>query len=565
MSLNNQYSSRYRLLSLLGRGPLGEVYLAEDTLSARQVAVKMIRTDSIPHFHPQAAQKALLLFQRETQVLARINHPRILPFFDYGPVKVNGNAYISFVMPLCPQGSLAAWLRQRGKPPTFSPQETSYILSQAAGILQHAHDQHIPHLNVKPENFLMRSRGDSSLPDFSLADFGIAPFVARASAVKQKARGSLISMAPEQWEGCPVAATDQYALAVMAYQLLAGRPPYLGNSEQLIYQHFHVQPQPPGYFNQHIPSAIDAIILRALAKQPEERFDSISTFAHTFHEALYYPGPSAHSTAQSPQQCATIGPTPKPESPHHPPRTRVVGIGLFVLALLILVSGIGNSIFQSHVSTATQTALIREETATAQAVTAITRKANPNPYPPYSGTLIFSDPMTSDRFNWTTGSTNDGMCSFIGGAYQVMGKKKGSATPCLGSGILFANYSNFTFEVQMTMLSGTGGGIRFHISSIGSDNFVVYQDGHCELTTDDSFGDYRSTLLRTPTQSSIKKGLKQINTLAVVVSGKQIDLYVNHVHIGGTHDSFSSQGSFGLIADQESQVAYSNARLWVWQ
>ncbi len=564
MSLNNQYSSRYRLLSLLGRGSLGEVYLAEDTHSGRHVAVKMIRIDSIPHFHPHAAQKALLLFQRETQVLARINHPHILPLFDYGQVIVNGNAYISFVMPLCPEGSLAAWLRQRGKPPTLSPQEMSYILSQAARILQPAHDQHIPHLNIKPENFLMRGRDDSSLPDFSLADFGIATFVARASAVNQKARGSPISMAPEQWEGYPVAATDQYALAVMVYQLLAGRPPYLGNSEQIIYQHFHVQPQPPSYFNQHIPSDIDAIILRALAKQPEERFDSIFTFAHTFYEALYNPGPSAHSTPQSPKQFTTIVPAPKHESTHHPSRARVVGIGLFILALLILVSGIGSSIFQSQVSTATQTALIRDETATAQAVTATTRKANPNPYPPYTGNLIFSDPMTSDRFNWTTGSTDDGVCTFIGGVYQVLGKKKGSTNPCLGSGILFSNYSNFIFEVQMTMISGTGGGIRFHISSIGSDNFIVYRDGHCELMTDESSGDYRSTLLRTTTRSTIKKGLKQINTIAVVVRGKQIDLYVNHVHIGGTHDSFSSQGSFGLVADQESQVAYSNARLWVW-
>jgi serine/threonine protein kinase len=290
----------------------------------------------------------------------------------------------------------------------------SHILSQAAHTLQHAHNQHIPHLNIRPENFLVRGRGDSSLPDFFLADFGIAKCVATASAVDQKARGNPISMAPEQWEGYPVAATDQYALAVMVYQLLAGRPPYLGNSEQIIYQHFHVQPQPPSYFNQHIPSDIDAIILRALAKQPEERFDSIFTFAHAFYEALYNPGPSAHSTPQSPKQFATIVPAPKPESTHHPSRARVVGIGLFILALLILVSGIGSSIFQSQVSTATQTALIRDETATAQAITATTRNANPNPYPPYTGTLIFSDPMTSDRFNWTTGSTDDGMCTFIG-------------------------------------------------------------------------------------------------------------------------------------------------------
>src|SRR6266516_2273021 len=186
MSLNNQYGSRYRLLSLLGRGSLGEVYLAEDTHSNRQVAVKMIRIDSIPHFHPHAAQKALLLFQREAQVLARINHPHILPLLDYGQVIVNGDAYICFVMPLYPEGSLAAWLRQRGDPPMLSLQEMSHILSQAAHTLQHAHNQHITHLNIKPETVLVRGQGDSSLPDFFLADFGIAKCVATASAVDQK-------------------------------------------------------------------------------------------------------------------------------------------------------------------------------------------------------------------------------------------------------------------------------------------------------------------------------------------------------------------------------------------
>jgi len=563
MSLNNQYGSRYRLLSLLGRGSLGEVYLAEDTHSGRQVAVKMIRIDSIPHFHPHAAQKALLLFQRETQVLARINHPHILPLFDYGQVIVNGNAYISFIMPLCPEGSLAAWLRQRGKPPTLSPQEMSYILSQAARILQHAHDQHITHLNVKPENFLMRGRGDSSLPDFSLADFGIATFVARASAVNQKAHGSPIFMAPEQWEGYPVAATDQYALAVVVYQLLAGRPPYSGSQEQLLYQHFHAQPLPPNHFNQQIPADIDAIILHALAKRPENRFDSLFTFAHPFHRALYSTVPPSHSTPQGPGQLAAAVPASQPKSTPHPSRTRVVAIGLCILALLILVSGIGSSLILSHSSAAPRTGPMGE-TATAQVATATTRMANPNPYPPYTGTLIFYDPMTSDRFNWTTGSTNDAACMYTGSAYHVIGKKRATASPCLGSGILFSNYSNFVFEVDMTMISGTGGGIRFHISSVGSYNFVVYQNGHYELTTYDSYGNYHARLLGATARSTIKTGLKETNSIAVVARGKQIDLYVNHIRIGGAQGSFPNVGSFGLIADGESEVAWSSAKLWVW-
>jgi len=153
---------------------------------------------------------------------------------------------------------------------------------------------------------------------------------------------------------------------------------------------------------------------------------------------------------------------------------------------------------------------------------------------------------------------------YTGGAYHVIGKKRATASPCLGSGILFANYSNFVFEVQMTMFSGTGGGIRFHISSVGSYNFVVYQNGNFDLTTYDSYGNYHARLLGATARSTIKTGLKQTNTIAVVASGKQIDLYVNHVRIGGAQGSFPNVGSFGLIANGESEVAWSNAKLWVW-
>ena len=114
----------------------------------------------------------------------------------------------------------------------------------------------------------------------------------------------------------------------------------------------------------------------------------------------------------------------------------------------------------------------------------------------------------------------------------------------------------------MTVISGAGGGIRFHISSVGSYNFVVDQDGHYSLTSYDSSGDSHATLLEASFPASIKVGAKQVDILAVVAFGTQIDLYINHLHVGSTHDSFSAQGSFGLLADQESQVAFSAARLW---
>ena len=95
-------------------------------------------------------------------------------------------------------------------------------------------------------------------------------------------------MAPEQWSSMTVPATDQYALAVMIYEILAGRPPFVGGMEQLMYQHFSVQPPPPGNYNPNLSATVDRVILRALAKKPEDRFPSIADFASEFERAMQF-------------------------------------------------------------------------------------------------------------------------------------------------------------------------------------------------------------------------------------------------------------------------------------
>jgi len=118
-----------------------------------------------------------------------------------------------------------------------------------------------------------------------LTDFGVAKFTTATATASQNVRGTPAYMAPEQWEGEPVAATDQYALAVMAYSLLTGRPPFVGRMEQVMRQHFNATPQPPSTFNAQIPPALDAVLLHALEKQPEKRFATITHFANAFKQA----------------------------------------------------------------------------------------------------------------------------------------------------------------------------------------------------------------------------------------------------------------------------------------
>ncbi|HEX6556282.1 MAG TPA: protein kinase [Ktedonobacteraceae bacterium] len=286
MALEELQNGRYRFLRLLGSGGMGEVYLMNDTRVNRQVAIKVIRSESAPYPGSEAAKDAARLFQREARAIAALDHPNILPLYDFGEETHDETTMSYMVMPFCTEGSLAGWLRQSVSA-TLSPQDIAQLVEQAADALQFAHDHQVIHLDVKPSNFLLRSnRKNPNRPTLLLADFGIARSSTTAASSSRTIRGTPTSMAPEQWSSMTVPATDQYALAVMVYEILAGRPPFLGGMEQLMYQHFTVQPPPPSNFNAHLTEAIDAVILRALAKKPEDRFPSIAAFASEFEKAM---------------------------------------------------------------------------------------------------------------------------------------------------------------------------------------------------------------------------------------------------------------------------------------
>jgi serine/threonine protein kinase len=300
MPLEILQNGRYRILRQLGSGSMGEVYLVEDTRINRQVAIKVIRTEATTYPDSNTTSDAARLFEREARAIAKLNHPNILPLFDFGEEVVNGTPLTFMVMPYCAEGSLAIWLQQRGEGNLLSPMDVAHFLHQAADALQHAHDNEIIHQDVKPQNFLIRSNRNAQLPDLMLADFGIAKLTAGTSGASQAIRGTPIYMAPEQWEGHPVPASDQYALAVMIYQLLTGRPPFQGGPGQMMYQHFSVAPQPPSAFNPALNRDVDAILLRALAKRPENRFISVSAFGKALQEALLIDGPTVMNTQSKP-------------------------------------------------------------------------------------------------------------------------------------------------------------------------------------------------------------------------------------------------------------------------
>jgi len=286
MAVEELQDGRYRFMRSLGSGGMGEVYLMQDERINRQVAIKVIRSEGASHPESTAAREAARLFQREAKAIAALEHPNILPLYDFGEENRDGLTVTYMVMPFCTEGSLASWLRQRSSATPLSLQDVAHLVEEAADALQYAHDQNVMHLDVKSSNFLLRTnKRNPNQPTLLLADFGIARSSATVASSSRTIRGTPSSMAPEQWSSNPVPATDQYALAIMAYEMLVGRTPFVGSMEQVMYQHFSAQPLSPGTYNPQLPPAIDAVILRALAKQPQDRFLSISDFATAFEQA----------------------------------------------------------------------------------------------------------------------------------------------------------------------------------------------------------------------------------------------------------------------------------------
>jgi serine/threonine protein kinase len=271
----------YRLLYRIGEGGMGDVYLAENMHLNRQVAIKVIRPSILDN--PDARR----LFLREARAAATLDHPHILPLYDYGEATINGEVYPYMVMPVRLEGTLKTWLKQHGGPAKLSPATVVDIVEQAASALQHAHDRQILHLDVKPSNFLLRyTTGKPGVPDLLLTDFGLARVMNTEVSMSNTSRGTPPYMAPEQWQGSPVAASDQYALATMAYEMLTGRTPFQGDLPALLYQHLHTPPPPPSTFRPDLPKEVDEVLLHALAKNPQDRFASVSAFANAFRQAL---------------------------------------------------------------------------------------------------------------------------------------------------------------------------------------------------------------------------------------------------------------------------------------
>ncbi|HET9766941.1 MAG TPA: serine/threonine-protein kinase [Thermoanaerobaculia bacterium] len=247
---------RYQVEGLVGQGGMAVVYRAVDSVLGRTVAVKVIRPayTEDPHF--------LERFLQEARVVASLDHPNVLPIFDFGEEK--GRPYL--VLPYLPGGSLAD--RMAGQPQPL-PLVAAWTM-QLAGALDAAHARGVLHRDVKPGNVLVTKDGRLMLGDFGIAR--LAEATTRLTATGMVV-GTPIYMAPELARGADASpASDRYALAVMVFEMIAGQPPFLGsNPLSVLHQQVHEPVPSIGERIADAPPALDTFLARALAKEPEQR------------------------------------------------------------------------------------------------------------------------------------------------------------------------------------------------------------------------------------------------------------------------------------------------------
>jgi serine/threonine-protein kinase len=296
---------RYRLIERIGRGGMANVYVAETAGGQARVAIKVL-TPLVAE-NDQFVQR----FRQEARVVAKLKHPNIIPVVDYG--EIDGKAYL--VMPYHPLGSLSDLLAKG----SLNPAKGGRIIAQVASALQFAHENGVIHRDVKPSNILLDDEGNAWLSDFGLAYMHDASLSLTGSAML----GTPAYVSPEQARGSKASAlSDQYSLGIVLYEMVTGQLPFEAETPMgVLVKHMQTPIPLPRSIRANVPVHVERVILKATAKDPDDRFGSVVEMNEAFQAAL------AHALNPSLHAAPALIPVP----PSHPtiplPDTGYVRVG----------------------------------------------------------------------------------------------------------------------------------------------------------------------------------------------------------------------------------------------
>jgi beta-lactam-binding protein with PASTA domain/predicted Ser/Thr protein kinase len=338
---------RYELGPVLGRGGMAEVHMARDIRLGRTVAVKMLRVDLArdPTFQAR--------FRREAQSAASLNHPSIVAVYDTGEDVIDGLSLPYIVMEYV-NGSTLRELVQSGR--RLLPERAMEITAGVLQALEYSHRNGIVHRDIKPGNVMLTRQGA-----VKVMDFGIARAVADTAATMTQTAaviGTAQYLSPEQAKGEPVdARSDLYSTGCLLYELLTGRPPFVGDSPvSVAYQHVREDPMPPSQLDPELNAGIDRLVLTALAKNPDNRYQSADDMRADIERAIE--GRPVAAPALMPDATQRIAPMaatgmyePVSAADEEPAGNRKAGYALLALAVIAIFLGalfLGRSLLTSN-------------------------------------------------------------------------------------------------------------------------------------------------------------------------------------------------------------------------
>lgn len=376
-SLIGQTLGQYQLVEQIGKGGMATVYKAYQPSLNRHVAIKILPPYLL--HEPGFAER----FTREAHAIAQLDHPNILPIYDFG--KQENISYI--VMKYVPAGTLHD---QLGSP--MSPAQALEFIEQIAGALDLAHERGILHRDIKPSNILIDDRGWIYLSDFGLAKMVEGSVQLTGSGVGV---GTPAYMSPEQGQGLPVdARTDVYSLGVVLFEMLTGRVPFEAETPMAVVIKHITDPIPlPHLMNPNIPDSVERVLLKALAKNPDDRFNRAGEMAETLRRAVTDLSPAVAGRPIPPDPDATVahvGPI-RPFPPPAAPATNsgglpwlpiLIGVGVLAIVAICLLAGLFYVLGSPATPAPPESGLAQGVVGGGETSASLPSSATPQPLPP---------------------------------------------------------------------------------------------------------------------------------------------------------------------------------------
>jgi serine/threonine protein kinase len=547
----------YRIINQVGKGGMANVYKAYQPSVDRYVAIKVLPSQLAE------SKEFATRFHQEARIIAMLEHPHILPVFDYG--ESDGVAY--FVMRYLDAGTLRDRM-EAGRPLPLS--EVDRIFTQLAEALSYAHAHGVVHRDLKPANALIDSYGNIFLTDFGIAKLleSASPRLTQTDAIM----GTPAYISPEQAQGNPVdQRSDIYSLGIILYEMVTGRVPFIADTPlAVLFKHISDPLPPPSSVKSDIPEPIEQVILKALAKDPQDRFATASDFVTAWKHALeqmHAPRPAPEPTPPTimhPEPPPPMKPADaKPVTPKVTPQKSSTPVGWIVGCLvgacaLFAIAGLGvlalNGKNLAFLNSATNTPLPTNTATNPPATDTADPLPTETPVPVSNDKALLQDDFSTNKANWGTLDTQNSNVRYENDSLHMRLFVKNYV---IWSRPNDNDYSNIHAEVTVinnhTDSTTAFGIVCFQQSKEWSFYYLAMTPGGeyaiIEATDgqDDRYltnaGKWASSNLITKNAESYRVGADcGSNTLTLYVDGKKIDSAIDSTYTSGHIGLFTWSG-----------------------